>query len=242
MNPLKIPEHVAVIMDGNGRWAKMRGMPRLLGHRAGMKSVRRAVEYSHEKGIKFLTLFAFSIENWGRPKEEVQALMDLLLEYIDRDLPEMVEKGIRLNVIGNLDMIPENVRKSIDHAIKKTRGNKGLVLTLALSYSGRDELIRAAKRMMDDPAIQGGKKTVDEHTFRTYLDSSWVPDPDLLIRTSGEQRVSNFMLWQLAYTEIYISEKLWPQFTKKDFDRAMTEYSRRKRRFGLTGEQIGSSS
>ncbi|MDH3258298.1 MAG: isoprenyl transferase [Deltaproteobacteria bacterium] len=241
MHSLKVPRHVAIIMDGNGRWAEMRGMPRVIGHRAGMKSVKRAVEYAHQSGIAYLTLFAFSIENWGRPKREVDALMNLLQEYIDRELSEMLEKGIRLNVIGCLHMMPAKVREKIQYALSKTENNDGLVLTLALSYSGRDEILRAVRKIVSDPASKSGEMEIKEETFRQYLDSPSIPDPDLLIRTSGEVRVSNFMLWQLAYTEIYITEKLWPQFTKKEFEKAIREFSRRKRRFGLTHEQVETS-
>ncbi len=228
-------------MDGNGRWAEMKKMPRVFGHRAGMKSVRRAVEYAHQNKIQYLTLFAFSMENWGRPRDEVDALMKLLKEYIDRELSEMVSKGIRLNVIGNRDMIPGHVQERIDYALAETRGNDGLVLTLALSYSGRDEIVRAVRKILDEGTHGKRSELLDENEFRRFLDTSGIPDPDLLIRTSGEIRISNFMLWQLAYTEIYITDKLWPQFTKKDFDLAIREFSRRKRRFGLTREQVDPS-
>ncbi len=241
MTLLQVPRHVAVIMDGNGRWAEMKKMPRVFGHRAGMKSVRRAVEYAHQNKIQYLTLFAFSMENWGRPRDEVDALMKLLKEYIDRELSEMVSKGIRLNVIGNRDMIPGHVQERIDYALAETRGNDGLVLTLALSYSGRDEIVRAVRKILDEGAHGKSAELLDENEFRRFLDTSGIPDPDLLIRTSGEIRISNFMLWQLAYTEIYITDKLWPQFTKKDFDLAIREFSRRKRRFGLTREQVDPS-
>lgn len=237
----KIPRHVAIIMDGNGRWAELRGMPRVLGHRAGMRSVKRAVEYAYEQGISYLTLFAFSIENWGRPKSEVAALMSLLKEYIKKELSEMVEKKIRLNVIGNLEMIPEDVMDKVVYAIDETRDNDRFVLTLALSYSGRDEILRGVKKLVSDTAEGKGAAEITEDIFRQYLDSPSIPDPDLLIRTSGEMRVSNFLLWQLAYTEIYFTEKLWPQFTKKEFEKAIREFSRRKRRFGLTREQVDAS-
>ncbi|NIO17780.1 MAG: isoprenyl transferase [Deltaproteobacteria bacterium] len=241
MTLLQVPRHVAVIMDGNGRWAEMKKMPRVFGHRAGMKSVRRAVEYAHQNKIQYLTLFAFSMENWGRPRDEVDALMNLLKEYIDRELSEMVSKGIRLNVIGNRDMIPGHVQERIDYALAETGENDGLVLTLALSYSGRDEIVRAVQKILDEGRHEKGAELLDENEFGRFLDTSGIPDPDLLIRTSGEIRISNFMLWQLAYTEIYITDKLWPQFTKKDFDRAIREFSRRKRRFGLTREQVDAS-
>ncbi len=231
-----IPKHVAIILDGNGRWARMKGMPRIYGHRAGIKAVRKAIEFSCEQGISYLTLFAFSVENWGRPKLEVDALMGLLKEYISRELDEMMKQDIRFNVIGNFAMFPPDVRESLEGGIKKTEGNKGLVLTLALSYSGRDEIVRAVNRVIRERGGEGDK--IDVESFRDYLDSPWIPDPDLLIRTSGEQRISNFMLWQLAYTEIFITDKLWPQFTKKEFERAIREFSRRQRRFGLTEGQI----
>ncbi len=231
-----IPRHVAIILDGNGRWARMKGMPRIYGHRAGIKAVRRAIEFACDKGIGYLTLFAFSVENWGRPKAEVDALMGLLKEYISRELDEMMRQDIRFNVIGNFEMFPPDVSKSLKRGMAKTRGNRGLVLTLALSYSGRDEIVRAVNRVVRE-AKEGGNE-IDVDSFRDYLDSPWIPDPDLLIRTSGEQRISNFMLWQLAYTEIFITEKLWPQFTKKEFERAIREFSRRQRRFGLIEGQI----
>ncbi|RMG59382.1 MAG: di-trans,poly-cis-decaprenylcistransferase [Deltaproteobacteria bacterium] len=223
-------------MDGNGRWAKRRGLPRIFGHRAGMKAVRKAVEFAYEKKIPYLTLFAFSTENWGRPRDEVEGLMNLLKEYVDRELPEMKKKGIRLNVIGDLDRLPEDVREKVDRALRETEDNEEMVLTLALSYSGRDEIVRAVRRMLRKRSLRA--RDVTEETLREHLDSPWIPEPDLLIRTSGEMRVSNFMLWQLAYTEIYVSEKLWPQFTKAEFKKALDDYARRKRRFGLTDEQI----
>ncbi len=223
-------------MDGNGRWARQRGLPRIFGHRAGIKSVRKAVEFAYDRNIKFLTLFAFSTENWGRPREEVDALMNLLKEYIDKELPEMKEKGIRVNVIGDVERLPRDVRRRVQKAVKDTRNLDRMVLTLALSYSGRDEIVRAVRRLLEEGEVT--PDAMDEETFSSYLDSPWIPEPDLLIRTSGEMRISNFMLWQLAYTEIYVTEKLWPQFTKREFQRALDDYARRRRRFGLTDEQI----
>jgi undecaprenyl diphosphate synthase len=234
---LKIPRHVAIILDGNGRWARMKRMPRLFGHREGIKAVRKAVEFACEKKLKYLTLFAFSIENWGRPKSEVDALMGLLKEYLSKEIDEMMERDIRFNVIGNLKMLPSEVQKRLIYCMDQTKRNGGLTLTLALSYSGRDEIIRAVKRMVEDGKSGKITEEIDDELFQSYLDSPSIPDPDLLIRTSGELRISNFMLWQLAYTEIYISEKLWPQFTKKEFNSAINEFNRRKRRFGLTEAQ-----
>jgi len=234
-----LPRHIAVVMDGNGRWAKMRGLPRVAGHRAGIRAVRRLVRNSRKLGIRYLTIFAFSTENWRRPKDEVNALMGMLLQFIYKELPDLKKNGIRLKVIGDILRLPENVRVAIDHAIKETKSNKKLVLTIALSYSSRGEILRAAKEVVK--LAQAGKldpSNLTEKKFSKFLYTSDIPDPDLLIRTSGEQRISNFLLWQLAYTELYITPVLWPDFKKKDLVGAIRHYATRERRFGYTSEQI----
>ncbi len=240
IDPGRIPSHIAIIMDGNGRWASRRKMNRIMGHREGVKAVRRVIEGCLEIGVRYLTLYAFSMENWKRPKEEVMALMDLLRDHIEREKERIKEKNIRFIPIGRLLDLPPDVQKSLELLAKETEGNSALTLILALSYSGRDEILSATKRICRD--VKDGKigiDNIDELFFSRCLYTSGIPDPDLLIRTSGEFRISNFLLWQLAYTEIYITKKLWPSFTKSDLYRAIIDYQGRERRFGLTSEQIG---
>jgi len=232
-----VPEHVAIIMDGNGRWAKKRGLPRVAGHRAGADSVKKIVESCDALGIKYLTLYAFSSENWSRPEKEVTALMELLEKFLKDRLPEMLADNVRLRAIGRLDMLSDSVREALDYAIAKTAENAGdetaVTLTLALSYGGREEILDAAKGLAKD--VAGGKVDIEEvtnDTFSQYLYTSDMPDPDLLIRTSGELRLSNFLLWQLSYAEIVITETLWPDFRHAELVDALVEFSARDRRFG----------
>ncbi|UCD83638.1 MAG: isoprenyl transferase [Deltaproteobacteria bacterium] len=235
----RLPRHVAVIMDGNGRWAEKRSLSRIEGHKQGVKAIRDTVETARRLGINVLTLYAFSRENWKRPKREVTALMRLLKEYLKRELQEMLDNDIRLVAMGNLEDLPPDVRKTLRETIHKTRSRNGMILNLAVSYSGRAELLRAVKRICQDNSK--GKLRAQEITsevFSRYLFTNGLPDPDLLIRTSGEFRLSNFLLWQIAYTEIYVTDVLWPDFRKKDFIKALLDYQKRERRFGLTRRQL----
>lgn len=234
-----LPEHIAIIMDGNGRWAKQRRLPRISGHKVGMDSVREVITLSREIGIKVLTLYAFSQENWKRPRAEVNALMGLLQEYIKREIRTMAEKGVCLRAIGDIERLPRSARKMLNDAIEKTSDNKDLILNVALSYGGRSEIIKAVKMAHED--IELGNISIDnldEASFSKYLDTSGLPDPDLLIRTSGEKRISNFLLWQSAYTEFYFTDTLWPDFRRREMLLAIMDYQQRERRFGLTREQI----
>jgi len=236
----KIPTHLAIIMDGNGRWAQQRMLKRLVGHQRGAETVKMVVEQSSLLGIKYLTLFAFSSENWLRPALEVRGLMTLLKKYIRQETARMMRKNIRYNVIGNRSELPDDVNQTLDEAIATTSGNSGMVLTLALSYGGRQELTLTAKRIFQE--ILAGKLSVDDITeemFGHHLDTGDIPDPDFLIRTSGEMRISNFLLWQLAYTELYFTDINWPDFTINEFHKALADYQSRERRFGKTSDQIG---
>ncbi len=235
----KLPKHVAVIMDGNGRWAKSRYFKRLKGHQEGMESVRVVIKAARKVDLPVLTLYAFSSENWQRPKTEVKSLMSLLKKYLKKELDELHSNKIRINVIGDIEKLPRDVVEQLKLAIEKTEKNTGMILNLALSYSGRDEILRAVKKISGD--VRDGFLAPEEITgavFESSLFTSGMPDPDLLIRTSGEFRISNFLLWQLAYTEIYITDVLWPDFREDDFYKALLEYQKRKRRFGLTDEQL----
>jgi undecaprenyl diphosphate synthase len=220
-------------MDGNGRWARDRGLPRREGHRAGAESVREAVETCKEIGIKFLTLYAFSSENWNRPKAEIKALMELLERFLKKKTPEMHKQGVRLHAIGRLEALPESCRRELDRAIEQTSSNKDLDLVLALSYGSREEIVDAARQLARE-AAEGGldPESIDCETFAQRLYTSDFPDPDLLVRTSGECRLSNFLLWQISYSEIVITRKFWPEFKKADLHQAVEEYARRHRRFG----------
>ncbi|HEY7535983.1 MAG TPA: isoprenyl transferase [Thermodesulfobacteriota bacterium] len=236
LTQVKLPRHVVVIMDGNGRWAKRKGLDRISGHREGMKSVKALVKASRELGIKAVTLYAFSAQNWKRPKIEVEALMKLLKEYLIKEVNRLVEKEIKLNAIGRLWELPSDVHEVLVKTMEKTRTCKEMTLTLALSYGGREELIDAVKKIVS----QGiSPEYLDEEIFSRFLYTSNLPEPDLLIRTSGEIRLSNFLLWQLAYTEIYVTKTLWPDFRKRHLIRALLNYQNRERRFGLTSDQIG---
>ncbi|HQM45381.1 MAG TPA: isoprenyl transferase [Smithellaceae bacterium] len=234
-----LPRHIAVIMDGNGRWAKQHAMGRIRGHKKGAKAVKTIVTACREMGIACLTLFAFSTENWGRPTAEVDALMLLLDDYLDRERETMMKQNIRLTTIGNIERLYAPVREKLISVKKMTNKNDRMILNLALSYGSRDEIVSAVKKMIAD--AQAGTLSVEEIDQKTvdhYLFTSGMPDPDLLIRTSGEYRISNFLLWQLAYTELYFTDVLWPDFNKEELLKAIAAYQKRERRFGLTSEQI----
>ncbi|MBN2682602.1 MAG: isoprenyl transferase [Bacteroidales bacterium] len=235
----KLPKHVAVIMDGNGRWAKKKGNIRIFGHKNGVKAVRETVEAAAEMQIEYLTLYAFSTENWKRPKMEVNALMSLLINSIHNELETLNKNNIRLFAIGNINQLPAKVQKELYQAIENTSGNTGLTLVLALSYSGRWEILNAVNQLLND--VKNGKiegDEIDSSLFNDYLATAKIPDPELLIRTSGEFRISNFLLWQIAYSELYFTETLWPDFRKEDFFKALLDFQNRERRFGMTSEQL----
>jgi undecaprenyl diphosphate synthase len=237
----KLPRHIAIIMDGNGRWAKKRSFDRMRGHQEGIESAREVVKCCRNLGIQVLTLYVFSLENWSRPPIEIKALMELLKKYLKAELSELIENNIRLNVIGDMHILPEDVREMVLEALQKTSGNKGMILNIALSYSGRNEIVQAVREIGKD--LKEGKITLDqvsEDIFEQYLFTAGLPDPDLLIRTSGEYRISNFLLWQIAYTEIYVTDVLWPDFRKDNLIQALLDFQKRERRFGLTHEQIKS--
>jgi len=231
----KLPTHVAIIMDGNGRWAKLRNLPRIEGHIVGVESVREVVIMTRELGIPYLTLYAFSKENWVRPKDEVQRLLELLGLYLDKELPLMLEKGVRFNVIGERRDFPEALQAKFAEVMRRTAKNKDLVLNLALSYSGRKEILNAVVTLIED-VKKGLIKKIDERVFMKHLYTGTMPDPDLLIRTSGEMRLSNFLLWQMAYTEIYVTDTFWPDFRGDQYVAALREFGRRERRFGRVKE------
>lgn len=237
--PERLPRHVAVIMDGNGRWATSRGLERQAGHIEGAKTVRRITEASVEAGIRYLTLYAFSIENWNRPQDEVNALMSLLVKSLREETGLLMQHGIRLRVIGDTDSLSPDVRRELEDTLRLTEANTRMDMILALSYGARWELARAARRMAQ--AVREGQLAADDITearFGDYLCTAGIPDPDLLIRTSGELRISNFLLWQIAYSELYFTPVLWPDFTKEMFFEAIVNYQQRQRRFGKTASQV----
>lgn len=239
LDPTKLPRHLAIIMDGNGRWAEQRMLKRIVGHHRGAETVQMVVEQTSNLGIGYLTLFAFSSENWSRPKAEVKALMALLKRFVRSELRRMLKNNIRFNVIGNRSDLPEEVNQILDDALQQTEQNTGMVLTLALSYGGRQEIIRAAAQiaqMVQQEQLQPDQIT--ESIFSQHLDTADLPDPDLLIRTSGEMRISNFLLWQLAYTELYFTDINWPDLTINALHEALADYQARERRFGKTSAQI----
>jgi len=238
-----LPRHIAIIMDGNGRWAKQRGLPRVAGHNEGINSVREVTRECGSLGIKVLTLYTFSVENWSRPKSEVSALMTLLLHTIRNEIDELHKNNVRLTLIGHLTDLPDDPLKGLMEGVEKTSQNTGLNLNLALSYGGRVEILDATRAIAKD-VLEGriDLDDIDEKLFSDYLYTRGMPDPDLLIRTSGELRISNFLLWQMAYTEIYVTETLWPDFRYKELLLAIREYQKRERRFGKTSEQITSPS
>ena len=234
---MKIPQHVAIILDGNGRWAKSKGMPRNYGHAQGSKNVERICEEAWRMGIKYLTVYAFSTENWNRPKDEVDALMKLLRNYMKTCLKTAAKNDMKVRVIGDIEPLDEDIKKRISELEAATVDNGGLNFTIALNYGSRDEMTRAAKRMAQD-CVAGklSPEMIDESVFESYLDTHGIPDPDLLIRTSGEQRLSNYLLWQLAYSEFYFTDVPWPDFTKDELVKAVEEYNHRHRRFGRVEE------
>jgi undecaprenyl diphosphate synthase len=234
-----LPSHVAIIMDGNGRWARRRMLPRLEGHRQGAKAVRRAVEFCRRRGIAILTLYAFSTENWQRPRTEVSGLMELLSQYLDSELDELHSNDIRFRTIGDMSRLPLWLATKIEAAKEKTSGNTAMTLNIALSYGGRQDILQAAVQM--SRALKEGildEASVSEEVLEGFLDTAGLPDPDLLIRTGGELRISNFLLWQSAYSELYFTDLLWPDFDEKAFMKAVEAYQSRQRRYGMTSEQV----
>jgi undecaprenyl diphosphate synthase len=239
INTERIPKHIAVIMDGNGRWAKSKGKLRIFGHQNGVKAVRETIEAAAELGIKYLTLYAFSTENWNRPQREINALMELLVNTIARETKTLIENNIRLTTIGDMAALPENCQKSLNASIQKTAANKGMTLVLALSYSARWEIVNAARKIaLETAAGKLSENDINETLFSQYLTTQSIPDPELLIRTSGEHRISNFLLWQISYAELYFTPVLWPDFNREHFYEAILEYQGRERRFGKTSEQL----
>ena len=239
INVEKLPKHIAIIMDGNGRWAKQQGEERIFGHHNGVSSVRDTTEAAAELGVKFLTLYAFSTENWNRPKEEVEALMELLVMTISKETETLLKNSIRLETIGDTDSLPASCRYQLNEAKEATRNGTRMTLVLALSYSSRWEIVKAVKEIANE--VKSGKldpDAIDESMFAAKLCTAGMPDPELMIRTSGEHRISNFLLWQLSYAEFYFTEKLWPDFRKEDLYEAIYNYQNRERRFGKTSEQI----
>ena len=232
-NPNNIPQHVAIIMDGNGRWAAKKALPKIAGHRAGVKAARLVLKTAKDLGIKVLTLYTFSTENWNRPKREVGALFRLLEEYLDKEANRLIKNNIRFSIIGDIKGLPESLQEKLTEVIESTKNNTGLILNLALNYGSRGEIIAAVRSI--SKAVLDGRVAIDdidEKSFSGHLYTKDLPDPDLLIRTSGEYRLSNFLLWQMSYTELYITKKLWPDFTKADLKRALQEYQKRVRRYG----------
>lgn len=228
-----VPHHIAIIMDGNGRWATKKGLPRIAGHKEGMDAVQKVVRVAVKYDVKILTLYAFSTENWKRPSTEVEFILRLPKEFLHIYLPELMEKNVRIETLGEFDSLPNHTKKAVNYAKEKTKDNDGLILNFALNYGSRNEIVRAVKQMVNE--VDEGKmdlEQVDEDMFSNYLYTNDVPDPDLLIRTSGEQRLSNFLLWQVAYTEFWFTDVLWPDFTEEVFFQALLEYQKRTRRYG----------
>lgn len=239
LDPERLPKHIAVIMDGNGRWAQQRSLPRIAGHKEGVESVREIVRTCREIGIPVLTLYAFSRENWNRPKWEVKALMGLLAKYLKSGIKEIRENGIALKAIGDLAQLSPQVQNLLSRAIEETRLNREMILNLALSYSGRAEIVMAVRKLIET-VLAGtlAPDQINDRSFEAFLYTRGLPDPDLLIRTSGEYRLSDFLLYQMAYTEIFVTQTLWPDFRKRHLLTAIAEYQKRERRFGLTGDQV----
>lgn len=236
------PRHIAIIMDGNGRWAQQRGLERSAGHVEGVNTVRRITTAASELGVEYLTLYAFSTENWNRPQKEVDILMHLIVSAIERETPDLIKNGVRLRVIGDMERVPEEARQRLEKCIEDTAGGKGLFLILAISYSSRWEITEAVRRIVkkvSEGELDPG--CITPETVSENLDTAPYPNPDLLIRTGGDLRVSNFLLWQIAYTEIFVTDKFWPDFNKQDLEEAIRVYNGRERRFGLTGEQIANT-
>jgi undecaprenyl diphosphate synthase len=243
VDPDRLPSHIAIIMDGNGRWARRRNLPRVAGHKAGVEPVRIAVETCTRLGIQALTLYAFSVENWKRPRAEVDTLWRLLRLYLRRELPEIMRNGIRFTCMGRLDGLPPQVRSELEAAVEATAQNTGMRLNVAINYSGRAELVDALNAIIEDARLEGRLRDlhIDEQSIASRLYTAGMPDPDLLIRTSGEMRISNFLLWQIAYAELYVTDTLWPDFRRADLLHAILDYQKRDRRFGglsLDGERV----
>lgn len=239
IDPQRVPAHVAVIMDGNGRWAKEKGEERIFGHSNGVRSVRETLTGCTEIGVKYLTLYAFSTENWNRPQDEVNALMDLLVRTLASEMEELMANGVRINAIGDLDSLPQGCRETLFQAMRTSQGNTRITLTLALSYSSRWEMVRMVQRIANE--VKEGRlapDAIDEAVVERHLATNGMPDPELLIRTSGEQRISNFLLWQIAYAELHFSPVMWPDFDKAALFTAILDYQQRERRFGLISEQV----
>lgn len=235
----KLPVHVAIIMDGNGRWARQRGKERIFGHQQGVKAVREVIESGVEIGLKYLTLYTFSTENWNRPDDEISALMGIMVQSLNNETDTLIKNNIRLKAIGDIDRLSKDVRARLFDTIELTSSGTGLTLIIAMSYSSRWEIVEAAKKLAAD--VNSGKlqaSKIDENDFEKYLSTYGIPDPELMIRTSGELRISNFLLWQLAYTELYFTELLWPDFSKEEFYKAIISFQKRERRFGKTSDQI----
>lgn len=239
IDPARVPAHIAIIMDGNGRWAQRQGEHRVVGHATGVRAVREALVGATELGVKYLTLYAFSTENWNRPQAEVEALMDLLVNTVAGELDELNTNGVRLAAIGDVESLPEGCRATLADAMARTAHNPRITLTLALSYSARSEIVRMSRKLADKVA-QGvlDPSAIDESLVGDHLDTAGMPDPELVVRTSGEQRISNFLLWQIAYAELWFTPVLWPDFRKEHLYQAVLDYQQRERRFGLTGEQV----
>ena len=238
-NQGKTPRHIAIIMDGNGRWAQQRGLDRSEGHAEGVKTVRRITEAASKAGIEYLTLYTFSTENWNRPKDEVDALMHLIVIAIERETPDLIKNNVRLTMIGDMDRMPKEARERLERCMSETSHCTGLTLVLALSYSSRWEIVEACRRLAAEAAAGTlDSAEINDHVFSERLSTADMPDPDLLIRTGGDMRVSNFLLWQIAYSEMYFTSTYWPDFSEADFFDAIDDYAGRQRSFGLTGEQI----
>lgn len=229
MENLKIPSHVAIILDGNGRWAQQKNMPRTFGHKNGAENVVDIAIHAKKRGVKYLSLYAFSTENWKRPKKEVDYLMKLLIKFVNEKIDQLMEEDCKLNFLGDLSAIPDQTRKAVELALDKTKNNKSLFINIALNYGGRDEIVHAVKNIINDGLKA---ENIDEEMISNYLYTKDIPDPDLLIRPGGELRISNFLIYQIAYSELYFSDTLWPDFNEDEFDKALEEYSRRNRRFG----------
>ena len=239
INKDNIPNHLAIIMDGNGRWAKQKGLLRALGHQSGSKSVKKIIKECSDLGIEYLTLYAFSTENWNRPKLEVDTLMKVLINSLKKELPTLIENNMKMNAIGNLEKLPKNAQKELQDVIDKTKDNTKMTLTLALSYGSREEIVNVVKIISDKVKNNIiSIDTIDDSIINEHLYTHNLPDVDLLIRTSGEHRISNFLLWQIAYAELYFTDVLWPDFKEKDLHEAIISYQKRERRFGKTSEQI----
>lgn len=239
INKERLPRHIAIIMDGNGRWARRQNLDRTFGHQEGVVAVRRAIEAAAKAGISYITLYTFSTENWKRPSEEVQALMALMIQAVSNETPDLIKNNIRVKVIGDIGRLPQDTQKALDYCLEQTAACTGTTVILALSYSSKWEIIQAVKQIAAD--VKSGSITeddIDENTISQHLTTKGIPDPDILIRTGGEYRISNFLLWQIAYSELYFTEELWPEFNEESLYKAIVDFQNRERRFGKTSEQV----